>query len=105
MKWQKSFSFYQLLIEVTITLFIAGIVLPSLFRSAWATSRALAAGSLHTINIAGVAFSFTNQNLGFAIFGAMVGTLAAFTIHLYDSAPKSRTFMRTPNPRPAPLWH
>src|SRR6267143_7215849 len=59
MKNQKALSLLQLLIELTITLLIAGIVAPSLLRSGAATSKALTAGSLHAINIAGVTFLYT----------------------------------------------
>ena len=70
MKTQRAFSLLQLLIEVAITLFIAGIVVPSLLRSDLARNEALAAGSLHAINIGGVVLSYTNQNLEFVILGA-----------------------------------
>jgi len=45
MKRQKVFSLPLLLIEVALTLFIAGIVAPSLLRSDLATKEALALGS------------------------------------------------------------
>ena len=77
MKRQKAFSLLQLLIEVVFTLFIAGLVVPSLLRSDLATKEALAAGSLRTINIAGVVLSYTNQNVEVAILGALVGAMAA----------------------------
>jgi len=80
MKRQKAFFLLQLPIEVSITLFIAGIVVPSLTRSDLATNEALAVGSLHTINIAGMAFSYTNQNVEFAILGGLVGAMAVFAI-------------------------
>ena len=95
MKRQKAFSLLQLLIEMSITLFIAGVILPSLVRSDLATSEALAAGSLHTINIAGIAFSYTNQNVGFAILGALVGTTAALAVHFQDNIPKGIISRRT----------
>jgi type II secretory pathway pseudopilin PulG len=80
MKRQKAFALLQLLFEVMITLFIAGIVVPSLLRSDSATNEALAAGFLRTINIAGIAFSYTQQNVDFAILGASVGAMAALAI-------------------------
>jgi hypothetical protein len=91
MKRQKAFSLVQLLIEVVITLFIAGIVAPSLLRSDVAAKEALAGGSLHTINIAGVVLSYTNQNVELAILGGLVGALAAFAIPFSVSAPKNTT--------------
>jgi len=77
---QKALSLVQLLIELAITLFIAGVVVPSLLRSGAAANEALAGGFLHTITIAGVTFSFTYKNVGFAILGALVGAAAAFAI-------------------------
>ena len=105
MKGQKAFSLLQLLIEVLITLFIAGIVVPSLVRSDLATKEALGARSLHSINIAGTTFSFTNQDVGFAILGALVGTMAAFAIHFHATSPKNITSTRTITLRPAAMRH
>ncbi|PYU56081.1 MAG: hypothetical protein DMG55_25355 [Acidobacteria bacterium] len=70
MKRQKAFSLVLLLIEVVFTLFIAGIVVPSLLRSDLATKEAFAVDSPRTINIAGMAFSYTTHNVEFAILGA-----------------------------------
>ena len=82
MKRQNTLSLLQLLIELAMTLFITGIVVPSLLRFGVATSRALAGGSLHAINIAGVTFLFTYRNIGFAILGMLVGATAAFVIEM-----------------------
>ena len=103
MKRQKAFSLLQLLIEVVITLFIAGIVVTSLVRSDLATKEALAVGSLHTINLAGVVLSYTNQNVEFAILGALVGAMAAFAIPFPISAPKNTAFTRVTTLGAAPL--
>jgi len=103
MKRQKAFSLLQLLIEVVITLFIAGIVVSSLVRSDLATKEALAAGSLHTINLAGIVLSYTNQSVEFAILGGLIGALAAFAIPFPVSAPKNIAFRRTTSAyRPLP---
>jgi len=91
MKRQKAFSLLQLLIEVVFTLFIAGLVVPSLLRSDLATKEALAAGSLRTINIAGVVLSYTNQNVEFAILAALVGAMAALAIPFPAMTPKNAT--------------
>src|SRR6266853_604088 len=105
MKRQKAFSLLQLLIEVAITLFIAGFVVPSFLRSDVATKEALAGGSLHTINIAGVVLSYTNQNVKFAILRDLIGAQAAFVIPFPATAPKNSTFTRTATLRAAPLPH
>jgi hypothetical protein len=88
---QEALSLLQLLIELVITLFIAGIVVPSLLRASVAPKEALAGGSLHAINIIGVTFSYTYKNVGFAILGALVGATAAFAIASPATTPKPTT--------------
>jgi len=105
MKRQKASSFVLLLIEVVFTLFIAGIVVPSLFRSVLATQEALAAGSLRTIDILGITFSYTTQNVEFAILGALVGTMLAFAIYFHGTAPTNTTSTQTTTLQAAPLRH
>jgi hypothetical protein len=95
MKRQNALSFVLLLIEVVFTLFIAGIVVPSFLRSVSATKEVLAAGSLRTINIAGVAFSYTTKNVEFAILGGLVGTMAALAIHFHAATPRNTMSTRT----------
>jgi Na+(H+)/acetate symporter ActP len=103
MKIQKAFSVALLMIEIMITLFVAGIVAPSLLRSEFATKEALAAGSLRTLNIAGIAFFYTRQNIESAVIGGLVGIMAAIAIYLYAPSPKNRT--TTTTLRPASLRH
>jgi hypothetical protein len=103
MKRLKAFFLFQLLLELVITLFLAGIVVPSLLRSDLATRRALAAGSLHVISVARMAFSYTNQNLAFAILGALAGTIAAFGIHFHFAAPTNSSSARISTLRAALL--
>jgi hypothetical protein len=95
MKRQNALSFVLLLIEVVFTLFIAGIVVPSFVRSDLATKETLAAGSLSTINIAGVAFAYTTKNVEFAIFGGLVGAMAALAIHFRAATPRNTMSTRT----------
>jgi hypothetical protein len=80
MKRQKAFSLLQLLIELAMTVFIAGIVVPSLIRSRVATKEALAAGSLHTIKLAGVTLLFRYENIVVAILGVLVGGAAGLVV-------------------------
>ena len=103
MKRSKAFSLFQLLLELGTTLFLAGIVAPSLLRPELAKRHVLTAGSPHVISIAGVAFSYTNQNLAFAILGALVGSLAAFAIHFRFAAPTNLNSARISTLRAALL--
>ena len=95
MNRQKAASLVLLLAEVAFTLFISGIVAPSLLRSDLATKAALASGSLRTFNIAGLAFSYTTQNVALAILGGLVGTMAAFAIHFHATTPRNTPSTRT----------
>ena len=95
MNRQKASSLVLLLAEVAFTLFISGIVAPSLLRSDLATKEALASGSLRTFNIAGFAFSYTTQNVALAILGGLVGTMAAFAIHFHATTARNTPSTRT----------
>jgi hypothetical protein len=77
---QNAPSLFLLLVELAMTLFVAGIVVPSFLRSAVDAKDALLRGSLHSINIAGIAFSYTYENLGCAMLGMLTGATAAFLI-------------------------
>ena len=77
---QNAPSLLLLLIELAITLFVAGVVVPSFLRSGVEAKEALVRGSLHSISIAGIAFSYTYENLACAMLGVLTGTAAAFLI-------------------------
>ncbi len=94
-KSQKALSGLRLLIELAITLFTAGVVVPSLLRSGVSTINALAERSLHTINISGVTFSYTYENVGFAILGSLAGATAAFALASPSAKPKSTASRET----------
>jgi hypothetical protein len=65
---------------LAISLFVAGIVVPSFLRSGVDAKEALVRGSLHSINIAGIALSYTYENLGCATLGMLTGAATAFLI-------------------------
>lgn len=79
-----------LLVELAITLFVAGIVVPSFLRSGVDAKEALVRGSLHSINIAGIAFSYTYENLGCAMAGMLTGAAAAFLIDYRPPRPRRK---------------
>ena len=70
----------QLVAVVLVTLFLAGIAAPSFLRSEAAGSHALASGSLHTLTIARIPFTYTFWNLASAILGALFGAAAALAM-------------------------
>ena len=75
----------ELAAVVLVTLFLAGIAAPSFLRSEAAGSHALASGSLHTLTIARISFTYTFWNLVSAILGALFGAAAVLAM----SAPAS----------------
>jgi hypothetical protein len=81
-KWQRTFALFQLFVGLAVTGLIAGIVVPSLVRSAGATREGLAVGSLHAIKIAGFTFLFTYKNLVVAVLGLLIGGAAALVMEV-----------------------
>jgi len=79
-KIQRALSALELLGGVTLGLFLAGVVVPSLVRCGMAANHASAGRSLHALTIGGVTFGFTLQNLGSALLGGVFGVLIAFAI-------------------------
>ena len=79
-KVQKALSLLEPLSGVTLSVFIAGILVPNFLRSGVAANHGLTVGSLHTLTIGGVTLSYTLKNLGFAILGALFGSLIALAI-------------------------
>ena len=86
---RKALSVLEPLSGVAISVFIAGILVPSFLRSGMAVHHGLAVGSLHTLTIGGVKLSYTFENLSFATLGAMFGSLIALAIEF------PATFART----------
>ena len=70
----------ELVAVMLVTLFLAGIAAPSLLRSGAASSHALASGSLHTLTIARIPFTYTLWNLASAILGALFGAAAVLAM-------------------------
>jgi len=70
-----------------ISLFIAGVAVPSSLGSGTATNHAVAVGSLralHALTIGRVTFSYTLQNLASAILRGFFGSLIALAIEIPD---------------------
>ena len=70
----------QLAAVVLVTLFLAGIAAPSFLRSEAAGSHALASGSLHTLTVARIPFTYTFWNLASAVLGALFGAAAVLVM-------------------------
>ena len=79
----------QLLSEVTITLFVAGVLVPSFLRSGTAASHAAAVGSLHTLTVGGLTFWYTLHSLGAAVGGGLLGALVALAIEFRATLAKA----------------
>jgi hypothetical protein len=77
---QKTLSILEPLSGVALSVFIAGILVPSFLQPGMAANHGFAVGSLHTLSIGGVKLSYTLENLSFAILGAMFGSLIALAI-------------------------
>lgn len=80
MKKQKAIHVFQLLSAVLVTLFIAGILVPTLMWSTRFANHNLVPGSLYTIKIAGFAFKFKLQNILAALLGTVSGGMIAFAM-------------------------
>jgi type IV pilus assembly protein PilA len=65
MRKQNGFSLIELLIVVAIILIIAAIAIPNLMRARMSANDSSAAGSLHDINIAEVAYFGAYNSVGF----------------------------------------
>src|SRR6516162_3764418 len=70
----------ELIAVLLVTLFLAGIAAPSFLRFETAGSHALASGSLHTLTIARIPFTYTLWNLASAILGALFGAAAVLAM-------------------------
>jgi type IV pilus assembly protein PilA len=67
MRKHKGFSLIELLIVVAIILVIAAIAIPNLMRARMAANDSSAAGSIHAINAAEVAYFGSYENVGFPL--------------------------------------
>jgi ABC-type phosphate/phosphonate transport system permease subunit len=97
MKKQEVIRAFQLFGGVMVTLFVAGILVPSLMGSTKSANHSLFPGTLHTIHIAGLAFRYKLQN----ILAALVGTLFGAVMALVLSSRAARK-KNTGSPAPAP---
>ena len=91
---RKARSVLEPLSGVALSVFIAGILVPSFLRSGMATHHGLAIGSFHTLTTGGAKLSYTLENLSFAILGAMFGSLIALAIEFPTTFAKTtRNFL------------
>jgi hypothetical protein len=80
MKKREVIRVFQLFSGVMITLFVAGILVPSLLGSTKSVNHNLFPGTLHTIHIAGMAFRYKLQNILAALVGTLFGAVTALVL-------------------------
>jgi hypothetical protein len=80
MKKRSVVRVIELMCGVAASLFIAGIVVPTLLQSRLSAGHTGFAGSLHMMKMAGMTFTFTIQNLIFAALGAGFGAAVALVV-------------------------
>ena len=90
MKKQKAVRMFQLFGGVIITLFLAGILVPSLMGFTRYANHNVFPGSLHTMKIAGIAFKYKLQNIVAALMGTLCGAVMTL-IKAYRTATKKNT--------------
>lgn len=89
MKKQKAIRMFRLLSVVLVTLFIAGIMVPTLIGSSRSANHNLVPGSLHTIKIAGFTFKYKLQNILAALLGTVFGGMIALVMASPNVAQKT----------------
>jgi hypothetical protein len=94
-KMQRAVPLLRLLLGETIALFMAGVAAPSFLRSGIATNHALPVGSLHTLALAGVPFTYRFKDLAFAILGALCGAAIALALDSSGAIPEAARVLRT----------
>lgn len=85
---------FQLFSAVTATLFLAGVVAPSVIRTESTTERISLGGSLQTVNIAGVSLSYKLDNIYAAALGVVFGAGVALVV---SSLPRLQWRNRRPD--------
>jgi hypothetical protein len=80
MKKQNAIRVFRLLRSVTITLFLAGILVPSLMGSSSSANHTFFAGSQHAMKVAGFVFKYRLQNILAALLGTVFGGVIALVM-------------------------
>lgn len=77
MSKQKLFRAFQIVFAVTITLFLAGVVVPNLMGTSSSADHRSFLGSPYAIQIVGLTLNFKLQNILSAGLGVLFGIVAA----------------------------
>jgi len=89
MKKQKAIRAFQLLSVMLVTLFIAGILVPTLMGSTRSANHNPVPGSMHAIKIAGFAFKYKLQNILAALLGTALGGMIGLVMASPNVAQKT----------------
>jgi hypothetical protein len=95
MKKQNAIRILQLVGGLTVRLFLAGVVVPSLLRAGMSADHAGFSGPLHTMNTAGMALTYKMQNIISAVLGGAFGAVIALVLASPALANKSRSAVAT----------
>lgn len=75
------FRFVQFLIWEMVSVVLAGIAVPSFLWSHAMVGHAWVAGSLRSLTLGRISFSYAPQDVEFAILGALLGTAVAWALY------------------------
>ena len=77
-KMRKTLSALQLSAGIATGLFIAGVIVPTVLGAGTANRDNCSAYSVHMFVLAGITFTYTLADLGFAVLGALFGAVVAW---------------------------
>ena len=91
MKKQNAIGVFKLASVLTLTVFLTGIVVPSLMRATSSADQTSVLTSIYTAKVAGFTFAYKLQNILAAVLGAAFGGVMAFIASVVFEDKKRRS--------------